>query len=278
MPESNETPLYRTTYVVHKMDCAAEQQLVKSALEGSGEILALDFDMGRRQVAVIHSRASSKIDRAMQGLKLGAEQLNSEPWDGNSAELARYQLAGDQEEASTLRWLLAINFVMFVVEIVAGIWAQSAGLIADSLDMLADASVYALALFAVGRSASLKLTAARTMGWLQLVLGVGVLVEVLRRFIFGSEPESLFMMGVGALALAANITCLVLLAKKKDSGVHMTATWICSSNDVIANAGVIVAGFLVMLTQSPYPDLVIGLLITGVVLNGSRRILSLKVE
>lgn len=274
MPESNEKPLYRTTYVVRKMDCAAEQQLVKSALEGSAQVLSLSFDMRRRQVAIIHSQASLEVDSTMSGLRLGAEKINSESCE--RTELVKNQSAGDEEEARTLRWLLAINLVMFVVEIVAGIWAQSAGLIADSLDMLADASVYALALFAVGRAASLKLTAARTMGWLQLLLGVGVLVEVLRRFVYGSEPESLFMMGVGALALMANITCLVLLAKKKDSGVHMTATWICSSNDVIANAGVIVAGFLVMLTQSPYPDLVIGLLITGVVLNGSRRILALK--
>lgn len=274
MPESNEKPLYRTTYVVRKMDCVAEQQLVKSALEGRAQVLSLSFDMRRRQVAIIHSQTSLEIDSTMSGLRLGAEQIDSEPCEG--AELVQKQSAGDEEEARTLRWLLVINLVMFVVEIVAGIWAQSAGLIADSLDMLADASVYALALFAVGRAASLKLTAARTMGWLQLLLGVGVLVEVLRRFVYGSEPESLYMMGVGALALMANITCLVLLAKKKDSGVHMTATWICSSNDVIANAGVIVAGFLVMLTQSPYPDLVIGLLITGVVLNGSRRILALK--
>ncbi|WP_373093005.1 cation transporter, partial [Zhongshania sp.] len=172
--------------------------------------------------------------------------------------------------------LLAINFVMFGVEIVAGIWAQSAGLIADSLDMLADASVYGVALYAVGRSASLKLTAARATGWLQLALGIGVLIEVIRRFAYGSEPQSLFMIGVGVMALAANILCLYLLASKKDSGVHMTATWICSSNDVIANAGVILAGILVMLTHSPYPDLVIGLIITVVVLNGSRRILSLK--
>ncbi|MAY35723.1 MAG: cation transporter [Spongiibacteraceae bacterium] len=276
MQEVNDKPLFRTTFLVRNMDCAAEQQLVRGALEGSDQVLSLNFDLNRRQVTVIHSPPSATINRAMRSLQLGAEQVSSEPYKGSSAELAKNQLALDQEEAATLRWLLAINFVMFVVEIVAGIWAQSAGLIADSLDMLADASVYALGLFAVGRSASLKLTAARTMGWLQLVLGIGVLVEVLRRFVYGSEPESLFMMGIGALALAANITCLLLLAKKKDSGVHMTATWICSSNDVIANAGVILAGFLVMLTQSPYPDLVIGLLITGVVLNGSRRILALK--
>lgn len=275
MPDTKQAPV-RQTFAVRKMDCAAEKQLVKSALESNSGVISFEFDMGRRQVGVVHTAKPADINAALQRLQLDSEQIELTNYHGNTGVLASAQQASDADEAKTLRALLAINFVMFGVEIVAGIWAQSAGLIADSLDMLADASVYGVALYAVGRSASLKLTAARTTGWLQLVLGVGVLIEVLRRFAYGSEPQSLFMIGIGLMALAANILCLYLLASKKDSGVHMTATWICSSNDVIANAGVIVAGILVMLTHSPYPDLVIGLIITAVVLNGSRRILSLK--
>ncbi len=266
----------RQTFAVRKMDCAAEKQLVKSALEDKPGIISLEFDMGLRQLDVVHTARPGDIDAALQGLKLDSEQIALTDYQGNVEDLAHIQQARDADEAKTLRALLAINFVMFGVEIVAGIWAQSAGLIADSLDMLADASVYGMALYAVGRSASLKLTAARATGWLQLILGIGVLIEVIRRFAYGSEPQSIFMIGIGLIALAANILCLYLLASKKDSGVHMTATWICSSNDVVANAGVIIAGVLVLLTQSPYPDLLIGLIITGVVLNGSRRILRLK--
>jgi Co/Zn/Cd efflux system component len=101
------------------------------------------------------------------------------------------------------------------------------------------------------------------------------LAEVIRRAVFGSEPQSMLMMGMGLLALAANVFCLVLIARQRDRGAHMTASYIFSANDVIANAGVIAAGALVAWTGSPYPDLVIGTLIGLVVLNGARRILKL---
>ncbi|WP_301391217.1 cation transporter, partial [Thalassolituus sp. UBA2107] len=154
--------------------------------------------------------------------------------------------------------------------------AQSTGLIADSLDMFADAAVYGVALYAVGRSTRLKLRSAHFSGWLQLMLAFGALSEVVRRFMFGSEPASVLMMSMGLAALAANVLCLVLIAKSRNRGAHMKASWIFSANDVIANLGVILAGGLVAWTGSRYPDLVIGLIIGVVVLNGARRILQLK--
>ena len=165
---------------------------------------------------------------------------------------------------------------MFVIELFAGWLAQSTGLIADSLDMFADAAVYGVALYAVGHSGALKLRAAHFSGWLQVLLALLALSEVIRRFVFGSEPVSILMMGFGAVALIANTTCLLLLAKNKDDGAHMKASWIFSANDVIANIGVILAGILVAVTGSHYPDLIIGLIIVAVVLNGGRRILQLK--
>jgi Co/Zn/Cd efflux system component len=183
--------------------------------------------------------------------------------------------AAAKAEAKTLRWLLAINAAMFVVEIVAGWLAQSTGLIADSLDMFADATVYGLALYAVGH-AGRQLHAARLSGWLQLLLALGVLGEVLRRWLTGSAPEPLPMMGIALLALAANVACMVLLAKHREGGAHMRASWIFSTNDVLANLGVILAGALVAWSGSNVPDLVIGTLIGLLVLNGARRILGLK--
>jgi Co/Zn/Cd efflux system component len=183
--------------------------------------------------------------------------------------------AAAKAEAHTLRRLLAINAAMFVVEIVAGWLAQSTGLIADSLDMFADAAVYGLALYAVGH-AGRQLSAARLSGWLQLLLALGVLGEVLRRWLTGSTPEPLPMMSIALLALAANVACTAMLAKHRDGGAHMQASWIFSTNDVLANLGVILAGALVAWTGSNLPDLVIGTLIGLLVLNGARRILNLR--
>jgi Co/Zn/Cd efflux system component len=178
-------------------------------------------------------------------------------------------------EAGTLRLLLAINALMFAVELVAGWLAQSTGLLADSLDMLADAAVYGLALYAVGRPVSLKLRAAHASGWLQLALALFAFAEVARRAAFGSEPEPPAMIGVSLVALAANTTCLVLVHRHRHRGAHMEASFIFSANDVLANLGVIAAGALVAWTGSPLPDLVIGAAIAGLVLRGAVRILRL---
>ncbi len=179
----------------------------------------------------------------------------------------------DKLERKTLVMLLAINASMFVVELVLGWLAQSTGLIADSLDMLADAAVYGLSLYAVGKGLQLQIGAARISGLLQIVLGVGVLADVARRAVLGSEPQSLLMLTVGILALCANVACLLLVSRHRQGGVHMRASYIFSANDVIANTGVIVAGVLVAFLDSRFPDLAIGAIISFVVIRGGVRIL-----
>lgn len=179
----------------------------------------------------------------------------------------------DASQARALRWLLAINAVMFVVELAAGWWAQSSGLIADSLDMLADASVYALALAAVGGAAAAKARAATLCGVYQVVLAGGAAFDVARRTVLGSAPEAVAIMGVGGLALAANVTCLLILARHRKGEVHMRATWICSRSDVLANLGVIAGGALVAGSGSRFPDLIVGAVIVALVLHGGITIL-----
>ena len=181
--------------------------------------------------------------------------------------------ATNARERKTLVIVLAINAFMFVFEMTLGIIAQSTGLIADSLDMLADASVYAISLYAVGRSATLKGKAAKLSGIMQTLLAFVVLFDVVRRFMFGSEPVSMLMIIVGLIALVANSICLALISKHRDGGVHMRASVIFSKNDVIANMGVIVSGVLVWLLDSRYPDLIIGFVIAAIVLRGGIQIM-----
>jgi len=169
--------------------------------------------------------------------------------------------------------LLLINGFMFLFEFVFGLLAESTGLVADSLDMLADAMVYGSAIYAIGKTAIAKANSAMLSGVLQMILGFGVIFEVIRRFLFGSEPISTLMIVISLFALAANIVCLVLLNKHKHGEVHMRATWIFSKNDVIANLGVITAGILVAYFESAVPDLIVGAIISSVVLRGSYQIL-----
>lgn len=179
----------------------------------------------------------------------------------------------NRDQSRVLIALLAINGVMFVAEIVAGIIGDSTALIADSLDMLADATVYAIGLYAVGRSLMVKAKAAHISGVFQIVLGLGVLLDIVRRTVVGSEPESMMMVSVGMVALVANTICLVLIYKHRQGEVHMRASWIFSKNDVIANLGVIAAGLLVAYTDSHWPDLIIGLLIAIIVTRGGLHII-----
>lgn len=272
-PAPSPGAVRKTVFAVPRMDCSSEENLIRMALADEGGIGSLSFDLQKRELTALHKGEPDRLLARLQPLNLGATLVGSE------AEEGRFEILepeDDPGEAKTLKTLLAINGLMFVFELVLGLVAQSTGLIADSLDMFADAAVYGVALMAVGAAASKKVKAAHFAGWLQVLLALVALVEVIRRAVFGSEPESTLMMGVGLVALVANVACLMLISKKKEGGAHMKASYIFSANDVIANLGVIAAGALVAWTGSSLPDLVIGAVIAAVVLNGARRILKLK--
>lgn len=167
--------------------------------------------------------------------------------------------AKDAGQRRTLQIALALNATMFVVGIMAGIAAQSSGLIADAFDMLADASAYAIALLAVQRSEFFKARAATLSGALLLILGLGVLLDVIRRGVLGSSPDALLMIVVATISLCVNSLVLYLLAKQQDPReVHLRASFIFTRADVIANLSVILSGIALSLTHMRYVDLIVG--------------------
>ncbi len=171
-------------------------------------------------------------------------------------------------------WIaLALNAAMAVIGGFAGWIAQSTGLLADALDMLSDATAYAIGLIAIGRTARFKANAAWLSGGVLLVLGIGVLVEVGRRIANGAEPLSGWMIGTALLSLAVNVTVLRMLSPLKSGEVHLRATWLFTRADVVANLGVILAGMLVLWLGSPYPDFIIGALIGSYVIKEAVEIL-----
>ncbi|MDA0235293.1 cation transporter [Thauera aminoaromatica] len=262
----------RSVFRIPGMDCPSEEQMIRLRL-AEAPVAALAFDLAGRRLTVDHDGDPQAILARLVPLGYGAELAESHTLAADEAAPAAP--ADDAAEARVLWILLALNAVMFVVELGAGIWARSAGLVADAMDMFADAAVYGVALYAVGRAARYKLGAARLAGGLQLVLALGALAEVVRRIVGDATPEPIGMMGIALLALAANVACLVLIARHREGGVHMKASYIFSANDVVANLGVIVAGVLVAWTGSAWPDWIIGLVIGAVVLTGAVRILRL---
>ena len=165
------------------------------------------------------------------------------------------------QERRVLRIALVLNAAMAVIGGLAGWIGQSTGLLADALDMLADAAAYSIALLAIGRTALFKIRAATLSGTILLVLGAGILLEVGRRLLCGADPVSEWMIGTALLSLAVNLTVLRLLSPMRSGEVHLRATWLFTRADVVANLGVILAGLLVLWLSLPYPDFVIGTLI-----------------
>ena len=181
--------------------------------------------------------------------------------------------AADREQRRTLLWVLGINFSQAALALFVGFVAQSTGLLGAGLDNLGDAAVYGLSIYAVGRAAAAKATAARVSGVLLIGLAVLLLVEVLRRFFTGADPIGWAMIVTALVNAATNVVCLRLLRKHRDAGVHVTASWIFTTNDMIANLGIALSGVLVMAFGSPLPDLVIGLIVVVFVFRGGREIL-----
>lgn len=257
----------RSLFEIKKMDCPSEEQMIRLALAKFND-LNFQFDLPSRRLTVIHSQDTDQLAKALEKLNLGSKLIKEEEQG--------IAFSKEKDEGNVLKILLLINFAMFIFEIGLGFYAQSAGLVADSFDMLADAIVYGMSIYAVGRSVAIQHRAARLSGWFQILLAVGAFSEVVRRIVFGSEPKSGMMMGVALVALVANTLCLLLLMKHREGAIHMRASWIFSTNDVLANIGVIVAGGLVYFFKNPIPDFVIGLMIAAVVARGALSILKMS--
>ena len=247
------------------MDCAAEEQLVRMALSDLNRIERLDFDLEHRDVLIEHNASVEAINAALQRLDLGARHVDDTSEIGSETNSGR--------ERNALIFAFAINAGFFVGELTVGLISRSMGLVADSVDMGADASVYALSLAAVGTAATRKKQLARTSGYVQVGLAIIGLVEVVRRFTTESAlPDPTSMIVMSLLALAGNVATLIVLQRVRSGEAHLQASWIFTANDIKVNALVIAAAIGVTLTDSAVPDLVAGAIIFAVVANGARRI------
>lgn len=253
------------------MDCPSEEQMIRMKLDDLTNIQSLEFDIPNRLLHVFHTDNNERIFQRLNTLKLDTSIFSTVSVDNFTAT------ENQNEDRKTLWIVLIINFLFFAIEIVTGIISNSMGLVADSLDMLADSIVYGLALIAVGGTIVRKKNIAKFAGYFQIILAVIGFIEVVRRFIgFEKMPDFQKMIFVSILALIANVICLYLLQKRKSKEVHIQASMIFTSNDIIINSGVITAGLLVNWLKSGYPDLIIGAIIFVIVARGANRILQLS--
>lgn len=170
--------------------------------------------------------------------------------------------AQDRAQRRALTIALGLNAMMFVVGMVAGWLAHSSGLMADALDMLADAMGYAVGLLAIGRGARFKSWSTTLNGSLLLVLGTGVVIDAIRRVFEGHHPVGSVMILIAVVALLVNGSVLLIVLKPFRQGeMFLRSFWLDTRADVVANAGVILSGLLVLLTHSAVPDVAVGIAI-----------------
>jgi len=178
-----------------------------------------------------------------------------------------------KSQSSVLKIVLFINAAMFLIEITAGILADSTALLADSLDMLGDALVYGFSLYVIARGAKWKAIASLAKGWVMAIFGLFVMGQAFYKMLFPHLPVFETIGVIGGLALSANSLCLILLWRHRRDDINMRSVWICSRNDIIANTSVLVAALCVWLTESGWPDILIGLALSGLFLRSAFYVL-----
>jgi Co/Zn/Cd efflux system component len=263
--------MLKTTFEISKMDCPSEENLIRMKLDGISSIEHLEFDIANRKLSVFHQDNLQLIETSIQELNLGGKKIATEKSD-------QVHFDDSQNQRKLLWSVLIINFTFFVIEMSTGLISKSMGLVADSLDMLADSFVYGISLFAIGGTLTRKKNIAKIAGYFQIILAILGFIEVLRRFFGGEQlPHFKTMIVVSVLALIANGLCLYLLQKSNTKEeAHMKASMIFTSNDVIINLGVIIAGALVYWLDSNKPDLIVGTIVFVLVIQGAFRILKLS--
>lgn len=184
------------------------------------------------------------------------------------------ELAAKKDQRRVLIVVMFINLAMFVAEFSGGFVARSSALMADSVDMLGDAFVYALSLYALHRGARWEAGAAMVKGGIILVFGLAIIAEIADKIVNGVPPSSTLMLAFGSMALVANFICLALLWRFRRTNVNMSSTFECSRNDVASNIGVLMAAGLVAVTGSAWPDIAVGGVIALIFLRSAWKVLA----
>ena len=182
-------------------------------------------------------------------------------------------LASLQGPKRNILWIvLILNLIMFFVEGIAGWLAQSNSLMADSLDMLGDAAIYGFSLYVLQLAPIWRTRSGILKASIMSLFAVGILGSSIYRVSHQVVPMASTMGIVGSLALVINLFCAYLLQQFRDDDVNMRSAWLCSRNDVLVNLGVLAAAAGVAWTGSLWPDLVVGVIIAGLILQSSFQI------
>lgn len=183
-----------------------------------------------------------------------------------------------EKQKGTLRAVLAINGVMFIVIVIAAQYAQSSALFADSLDDLGDALTYGISLAVITSSQLTKAKVALLKGGLILFAALLVLSQIVYRLFNPGAPIFELMGGFSLLALAANLLCLGLLWRHRNQDLNMSSVWECSRNDIATNLSVFATAGAVWFFEAGWPDILIASCLVILLLRSSARVISASLQ
>lgn len=179
-----------------------------------------------------------------------------------------------EKQRGTLQIVLGINAVLFLVILVAALYARSTALMADSLDNLGDALTYSLSLYAVSRGAATKAKVALFKGGLIFLAGCIVAAQVVYKLLVPSMPIFEIMGAFSLVGLAANSVCLYLLWRHRREDVNMSSVYECSRNDIASNLSVFVGSGAVWFTGSGWPDILIAMGLLCLLFRSAGRVIT----
>ncbi|MCP3896723.1 cation transporter [Moraxella sp.] len=180
----------------------------------------------------------------------------------------------EERQLGTLKIVLGINAVMFIVIAGAAVYGGSTALLADSLDNFGDALTYALSMYAVTRSTNTKAKVALFKGILILVAALVVSAQVIYKIFVPGLPIFEVMGAFSLLGLVANSVCLFLLWRHRNEDVNMSSVWECSRNDIASNISVFIAAGAVWFTGSGWPDIAVAVGLVFFLLRSAVRVIS----
>ena len=172
-----------------------------------------------------------------------------------------------------LKLIIALNAIMFIIEMGLGYVAQSQAMKADALDFLGDTLTYSISLAVIGASVRVRTNVALAKGISLLLIGTWIFLSTVYKFFYSNFPEAEIMGAVAVLALAVNLSCVILLVQFRDGDANVRSVWLCSRNDAVGNVAVLVAALGVWGTTSNLPDLIVALVMSLLFLSSSLQII-----
>ena len=174
--------------------------------------------------------------------------------------------------AAALWVALAVNALMFVVEVAGGLRSGSVSLLADAIDFFGDAANYAVSLAVLSLHAGWRARTALLKAACMAAFGVFVLARASWSALQGITPEPATMGAIGALALAANVGVAILLFRFREGDANMRSVWLCTRNDALGNVAVMAAALGVFGTGTAWPDLLVAAGMAVLALSAARSV------